>query len=74
MRLGTVRNLNTVQFFILPIFFQKKKMTEKREYFDPPEKLTDNIKKLADLVRSAKHMVLFTGAGISTSAGNLSLK
>jgi len=49
-------------------------MTEKREYFDPPEKLTDNIKKLADLVRSAKHMVLFTGAGISTSAGNLSLK
>ncbi|KAG9287757.1 hypothetical protein G9A89_017352 [Geosiphon pyriformis] len=41
-----------------------------QEYFDPPEKVEQKIKKLANLVRTSKHMVMFTGAGISTSAGN----
>ncbi|CAF3278170.1 unnamed protein product [Rotaria socialis] len=42
---------------------------EIKEYFDNPEELDEKIKKLADLIRNAKHFVVYTGAGISTSAG-----
>ena len=42
---------------------------EKKEYFDSPEELERKVEKLAELVRNSKHMVAFTGAGISTACG-----
>ena len=40
-----------------------------RERYDSPAELKKKVDLLASLVRRAKHMVSFTGAGISTSAG-----
>ena len=40
-----------------------------RERYDSPDELEKKVDLLATLVRRAKHMVAFTGAGISTSAG-----
>ena len=42
---------------------------DKREFFDPPELLDEKIELLADMIKRSKHMIAFTGAGISTSAG-----
>ncbi|CAF3704188.1 unnamed protein product [Rotaria sp. Silwood1] len=42
---------------------------EIKEYFDTPDELDQKIKTLADFIRNAKHFVVYTGAGISTSAG-----
>lgn len=41
---------------------------EIKEHFDDEETLNWKVKQLADLIRNAKHCVVFTGAGISTSA------
>merc|ERR1719329_29731 len=40
-----------------------------QEHFDPPEVLAEKVAKLAALVQDSRHFVVFTGAGISTSAG-----
>lgn len=39
------------------------------EYFDTEDEVRKNVKKLAALLRSSKHAVIYTRAGISTSAG-----
>ncbi|WMV39991.1 hypothetical protein MTR67_033376 [Solanum verrucosum] len=39
------------------------------EYFDPPLLLQDKIERLAVMIQKSKHLVVFTGAGISTSCG-----
>ncbi|KAL6851481.1 hypothetical protein ACP4OV_020414 [Aristida adscensionis] len=39
------------------------------EIFDSPEHLQDKIKELAVMIQKSKHLVVFTGAGISTSSG-----
>jgi mono-ADP-ribosyltransferase sirtuin 6 len=39
------------------------------EHYDPPNVLSDKVDRLAAMVRNSKHFVVFTGAGISTSAG-----
>ncbi|GFN83404.1 NAD-dependent protein deacetylase sirtuin-6-like [Plakobranchus ocellatus] len=39
------------------------------ETFDDPQTLVEKLQKLTDLVRCSKHIVVHTGAGISTSAG-----
>lgn len=39
---------------------------EKKEFFDQEEELNKKVKKVADWVRGAKHVIMFTGAGIST--------
>nr|XP_033509185.1 NAD-dependent protein deacetylase SRT1 isoform X2 [Nicotiana tomentosiformis] len=39
------------------------------EYFDPPYILQDKIERLAVMIQKSKHLVVFTGAGISTSCG-----
>lgn len=44
-------------------------MTQMEELEDSPEDLSNKIKNLAALIRDSRHVVFFTGAGISTSAG-----
>ncbi|XP_010252773.1 PREDICTED: NAD-dependent protein deacetylase SRT1 isoform X1 [Nelumbo nucifera] len=39
------------------------------EIFDPPDLLQQKIEELAMLIKKSKHLVVFTGAGISTSCG-----
>ncbi|CAL5341578.1 unnamed protein product [Camellia sinensis] len=39
------------------------------EIFDPPRVLQEKIEKLAIMIQKSKHLVVFTGAGISTSCG-----
>ncbi|KAJ4981423.1 hypothetical protein NE237_032260 [Protea cynaroides] len=39
------------------------------EIFDPPDVLQEKIEELAMLIKKSKHLVAFTGAGISTSCG-----
>ncbi|KAI8553018.1 hypothetical protein RHMOL_Rhmol06G0312600 [Rhododendron molle] len=39
------------------------------ELFDTPRILQEKIEKLAKMIRKSKHLVVFTGAGISTSCG-----
>jgi NAD-dependent SIR2 family protein deacetylase len=39
------------------------------EHEDNPSELEKKIRRLAEMVRAARHMIVFTGAGISTSAG-----
>ena len=41
---------------------------EKLEYVEPNSTLLPKIKEIAKLLKSAKHCIVFTGAGISTSA------
>ncbi|CAI8032230.1 NAD-dependent protein deacetylase SRT1 [Geodia barretti] len=48
---------------------QRRKEKEKKEYFDSPEELDRKVQQLADWIRESKHFFVFTGAGISTSAG-----
>lgn len=43
--------------------------SEITEFFDDESILTRKVKELARLVRASKHFVIYTGAGISTSAG-----
>jgi mono-ADP-ribosyltransferase sirtuin 6 len=40
-----------------------------KEHYDPVDILTEKVDRLAEMVRNSRHMVVFTGAGISTSAG-----
>ncbi|KAJ3435914.1 nad-dependent protein deacetylase sirtuin-7 [Anaeramoeba flamelloides] len=42
---------------------------ELTEYFDGNELLLKKVKKLAKMIRKAKSIVIYTGAGISTAAG-----
>jgi len=42
---------------------------EKREYFDTPEELELKTTQLAEWIRESSRFSIFTGAGISTSAG-----
>ncbi|KAA8526625.1 hypothetical protein F0562_008172 [Nyssa sinensis] len=39
------------------------------EIFDPPHVLQKKIEKLGLMIQKSKHLVVFTGAGISTSCG-----
>jgi mono-ADP-ribosyltransferase sirtuin 6 len=41
----------------------------RQEHYDPPDVLSQKVERLAEMVRQSHHMVAFTGAGISTSAG-----
>jgi len=42
---------------------------EINEYIEPEDKTRAKAKKLAQMIKKSKHFVIFTGAGISTSAG-----
>ena len=49
--------------------FSDKGKCGMKESFDPPEVLDEKVTQLAEMIRRSKHMVVITGAGISTSAG-----
>ncbi len=40
-----------------------------KEYFDAEEVLNTKAEQLVEMIKAAKHFVIFTGAGISTSVG-----
>lgn len=40
-----------------------------QELHDTPEEVRRKVKRLAKYVRTSKHMIAFTGAGVSTAAG-----
>jgi len=40
-----------------------------REFFDSEAELDAKVRRMADSLRKAKHAIIFTGAGIATSAG-----
>ena len=42
--------------------------------FDSPDKLTEKVRVLAELLSTAKYVVVHTGAGISTAAGQIANK
>ena len=42
---------------------------QKKELLDSPEELDKKVAKVAKWIREGQHVILFTGAGISTSAG-----
>ncbi|KAJ6423717.1 hypothetical protein OIU84_024652 [Salix udensis] len=39
------------------------------EFFDSSHVLQEKIERLAEMIQKSKHLVVFTGAGISTSCG-----
>jgi len=39
---------------------------EKKEYFDDEEEFTKKVDQVAEWMRECKHIIIFTGAGIST--------
>ena len=43
----------------------KASQKEITEHFDKPEDLQTKIKQLADLIKNARHLLIFTGEGIS---------
>lgn len=38
----------------------------KKEYFDDEKALNEKVKKVSEWIKSSKHVIMFTGAGIST--------
>jgi hypothetical protein len=42
---------------------------EKKEIFDSEEELTEKLDRVAGWMRESKHVIMFTGAGISTRLG-----
>ena len=42
---------------------------EKKEHFDSEQELHQKVTQLAEWVKASRHFTVFTGAGISTSAG-----
>lgn len=47
-----------------------KDQDQVQERFEPPEAVDRKAQQLADWIRRSKHFIAFTGAGVSTSAGN----
>ncbi|XP_061172161.1 uncharacterized protein LOC133181633 [Saccostrea echinata] len=49
--------------------YEHKGKCGQAEKFDPPEVVSEKVQQLADMIRSSRHLVVHTGAGISTAAG-----
>ncbi|GIY70374.1 NAD-dependent protein deacetylase sirtuin-6 [Caerostris darwini] len=49
--------------------YEDKGVCGLKEIYDEPSIINEKVNKLAQMIREAKHVVVHTGAGISTSAG-----
>jgi len=50
-------------------FSAHKDEAQMKEHFEEEETVDKKAKQIADLIRQSKHFIIFTGAGVSTSAG-----
>jgi thiamine pyrophosphate-dependent acetolactate synthase large subunit-like protein len=60
-------------FFFFLVFFSSDQLgelyeAEVEEFEETPDVLKQQIKRIADAIKQAKSVVVFTGAGISTAA------
>jgi len=64
----SIEDLKSTPYLLTKEDITKQYNLEKLEYKEPKSTLIPKIKKVAELLKNSKHCIVFTGAGISTSA------
>jgi mono-ADP-ribosyltransferase sirtuin 6 len=64
----SIEDLKSTPYALTKEDIKKQYNLEKIEYKEPQSTLIPKIKKIAELLKASKHCIVFTGAGISTSA------